>query len=104
MADKAEESPDFIELNESFFDESRNLGVVVENLRGLSDATKIQETLRQGKIVVLRIKALRETDINELKRSVDRLKKTITASDGDIAGVDEDLLILTPSFAKVYRG
>jgi len=50
------------------------------------------------------IKDLRKKDINELKRAVERLKKTCTAMNGDIVGVDEDFLIITPQFAKIYRG
>jgi SepF-like predicted cell division protein (DUF552 family) len=51
-----------------------------------------------------KIKELRERDINELKRSVDKLRKTCSAMSGDIVGVDEDFLIITPSFAKIFRG
>lgn len=102
---KPEGTPeDRVELDESLFHEERNVSVAVENLRSFSDAEKIQEMVREGKIVFLRIKELRENDINELKRAVERLKKTISASDGDIVGVDEDVLIICPPFAKVFRG
>ena len=40
----------------------------------------------------------------ELKRAVDKLKKTCVAMDGDIIGVDEDFLVLTPNYAKIWRG
>ena len=52
----------------------------------------------------LKIKELRETDINELKRSVDKLRKTCIAMSGDMVGLDEDFLVITPNFARVYRG
>ena len=47
---------------------------------------------------------MRERDISELKRSVDRIRKTCMAMGGDIVGVDEDFLIVCPSYARIYRG
>ncbi len=93
-----------VELDENIFKEDRNLAVVVENLKEFSDVERIQDMVREGKLVFLRIRGMRETDINELKRSVERLKKTINASDGDIVGVDEDVLICCPPNARVFRG
>ncbi len=95
---------DRIELDENVFKEERNVSVGVENLTAFSDVERIQEKFREGKLIFLRIKEMRENDINELKRSVERLKKTINASDGDIVGVDEDVLIVCPPFARVFRG
>jgi len=102
---KQPENPeDRVELDEDAFKEERHFSVAVENLKAYSDAEKIQKMVREGKLVFLRIKELRENDINELKRSVERLKKTISASDGDIVGVDEDVLIICPPSARVFRG
>ena len=102
---KPQENPeDRVELDEEVFKEERSFSVAVENLKTYSDAEKIQQMVREGKLVFLRIKEMRENDINELKRAVERLKKTINASDGDIVGVDEDILIVCPNNARVYRG
>ena len=95
---------DRIELDEDSFKEERQVSVAVENLKAFSDAERIQGMVREGKLVFLRIKEMRENDINELKRAVERLKKTINASDGDIVGVDEDVLIVCPPNARVFRG
>lgn len=95
---------DRVELDENVFKEERNVSVAIENLKAYSDAERIQEMVREGKVVFLRIKEMRNNDINELKRSVEKLKKTINASDGDIVGVEEDLLICCPNTAKVFRG
>jgi len=39
----------------------------------------------------------------ELKRVVNKLRKTCDAIDGDIAGFGEDWLVATPNFASVDR-
>lgn len=99
---KEEVSEEFIELEEK--KEERKVNVKIETINDFSDSERIQQLLREGSIVFLRIRDLRERNISELKRVVDRLRKTCMAMDGDIVGVDEDYLILTPSFARVYRG
>ncbi|MEM5797410.1 MAG: cell division protein SepF [Candidatus Aenigmatarchaeota archaeon] len=102
---KSKQTPQELhELSEDAFKEERNFSVAVETLKAFSDAERIQEMVREGKLVFLRIKEMRENDINELKRAVEKLKKTIAASDGDIVGVDEDVLIVCPQNARVYRG
>jgi SepF-like predicted cell division protein (DUF552 family) len=96
------EEAEFLELEEK--PEEKQINVRIEKLSGFLDSEKIQEFLREGNIVFLRIKELREKDISELQRAVNKLRKTCAAMDGDIVGVSEDYLILTPSFARVYRG
>jgi hypothetical protein len=46
---------------------------------------------------------LKEKDLTELKRSINKLKKTCDAVDGDIAGFGDDYIVVAPSFAKIYR-
>ena len=101
---KAGNPEEFIELDEKSAKEEGKVGVRIESLRDFSDTERIQAMVRDGNVVFLRIKDLRGKDMGELKRSVEKLKKTCSAMNGDIAGVDEDFLILTPKFARVYRG
>ena len=61
-------------------------------------------SLREGyTIALINIKPLKDKDIVELKRVVNKLKKTCDAIEGDIAGFGEDWIVVTPSFAHVYR-
>ena len=46
---------------------------------------------------------LKDKDIIELKRAVNKLKKTCDAIEGDIAGFGDDWIVVTPSFAQVHR-
>ncbi|MAF50846.1 MAG: hypothetical protein CMH64_02025 [Nanoarchaeota archaeon] len=60
--------------------------------------------LREGyTIALVNIKPLKDKDIVELKRAVNKLKKTCDAIEGDIAGFGEDWIVATPSFASVHR-
>jgi len=75
----------------------------VDRLNSYADSDRIQRKVREGNIVLARIKELKDKDINELKRAISRIQKTCTAINGDIAGVADGWLIVTPSFARVNR-
>ncbi|UCD04161.1 MAG: cell division protein SepF [Candidatus Woesearchaeota archaeon] len=73
-------------------------------LSSFADIKGILDAIREGRtIALINIAPLKEQDTVELKRAIDKLKKTIKANEGDIAGIGESWLIATPSFAKVYR-
>lgn len=73
-------------------------------LEDFSDIKPIVDSLRQGyTIALVNIAPLKEKDLVELKRAVNKLKKTVDALDGDIAGVSDDFIVAVPGFAEVYR-
>ena len=73
-------------------------------LDDFSDVKDILDVLREGyTIVLINIKPLRDKDLVELKRAINKLKKTCDANEGDIAGFGEDWIAITPSFARIYR-
>lgn len=82
---------------------TEKVGIRVDKLNDFEDSDRILKSLRNGNIIFLKIKGLKEKDMGELKRAVDRLKKTVLANNGDIAGVEQDWLILTPTHANVVR-
>jgi len=102
LSTKSEKGEDFVEVSPA--PEDSNISVKIDSLASYTDTDRVQQSLREGTVIFLRIRDLREKDINELKRSVEKLRKTITAMNGDVVGVDEDFLVLTPQFAKIYRG
>lgn len=95
---------EYIEIDKSFLVEEEKVRVRVENLKAVGDVERIQDLIRTGNIVFLRIKDLKAKNLNDLKRAVDRLRKTCVAMNGDIVGIDEDYIVLCPSFARVFRG
>ena len=69
-----------------------------------SDVKPILDSLREGYTVCLvNIKPLKEKDLVELKRAINKIKKTTDAVGGDIAGFGDDYIVATPSFAEIYR-
>ena len=65
----------------------------------------ILDALREGHTIALvNIKPLKDKDLVELKRAINKLKKTCDAIEGDIAGFGENWIAAVPSFAYIYRG
>lgn len=73
-------------------------------INDFQDIKPALDSLREGyTIALVNIRPLKEKDIVELKRAVNKLKKTCDALNGDIAGFGEDWIVATPSFAQVHR-
>lgn len=78
--------------------------IKVRKLRNFSDIDIATQDLSTGNVVILDIKPLAEKNINELKLAIDEIKEIVKSMNGDIAGLSEYLLILTPSSIKIDRG
>ena len=100
-----QEGETYVEVNVMDSQERKTgtMGIRIERLTEFSDTDRILKHIRKGSVIFLKIKDLREKDMGELKRAVDKLKKTVVANNGDIAGVESDWLILTPEYAAVER-
>ena len=99
------ESEEYVEidLNASQPNDSK---VIVKPfvLREFDDINAILNSLREGyTIAVIDIKPLKTKDIIELKRAIAKIKKTIDAIEGKIAGFGENIIIATPQFADIHR-
>ena len=101
--DKGEEDYVEIDLN-SVEQKQENVIVKPFVLRTFDDTNDVLNSLREGfTIAVIDIKPLKTKDIIELKRSISKIKKTIEALEGSIAGFGDNIIIATPSFAKIHR-
>lgn len=73
-------------------------------LEDFDDVKPVLDSLREGyTIALVNIKPLKDKDLVELKRAINKLKKTADAIEGEIAGFGDDFLVVTPSFASIYR-
>ena len=73
-------------------------------LEDFSDVKQVLDSLRDGYTVSLvNIRPLKDKDLVELKRAINKLKKTCDAINGDIAGFGDDYIVVTPGFAEIYR-
>jgi SepF-like predicted cell division protein (DUF552 family) len=83
--------------------QSGKISIAIENLEEFSDTDRIMKAIRDGHIIFVKIKAMKDKDMGELKRSVEKLKKTVMANNGEITGVDSDWLLITPEHAALAK-
>lgn len=96
---------DYVQIDNSG-KQAGNAKVIVRPfvLEDFSDTKIILDSLRnQDTVALINIQPLKDKDIVELKRSINKLKKTVDAIGGDIAGFGDDYIVITPSFATIWR-
>ena len=94
-------SPDFIEIDLEQEKSDSKILIKTFVLKVYEDVNPILNALREGyTIAVIDIKHLKSKDVIELKRAISKIKKTVDALDGKIAGFGENTVIATPS--KVF--
>ncbi|MCL6500793.1 MAG: cell division protein SepF [Candidatus Pacearchaeota archaeon] len=99
------ESPDYIEIDVGREEKKNKIVVRPFVLKSFDDVNKILEILREGyTIALIDIKPLKQKDLVELKRAVSKLKKTVEALEGNLAGFGENVIVATPTFVDIYRG
>lgn len=74
---------------------------ILKTTEGVDD---VLNALREGyTIAVIDIKPLKSKDVVELKRAISKIKKTVEALEGSIAGFGDNTIIATPAFAHIHK-
>ena len=96
------EESEFIEIDLEHERSESKISVTTFTLNVYEDINPILNALRTGySIAVIDIKPLKSKDVIELKRAISKIKKTVEALDGKIAGFGDNTVIATPS--KVFE-
>ena len=100
-----EDNDDYLEIDlDSVKTEDSKVSVKPFVLRQFDDVNHVLNALREGyTIAVVDIKPLKTKDVIELKRAVSKIKKTVDALEGSIAGFGDNTIIATPQFAEIHR-
>lgn len=95
---------DYLEIDLGKEEQEQKVFVKLFALKDYEEVNNILNSLREGyTIAVVDIKTLRQRDPIELKRAISKIKKTSDAMEGNIAGFGENVVIITPSFAKIHK-
>jgi len=95
-------SSEFIEIDMDSEKSDSKILIKTFVLKTYEDINPILNALREGyTIAVIDIKTLKSKDVVELKRAISKIKKTVEALEGKIAGFGENTVIATPS--KVFE-
>jgi len=106
MFDESEQG--YVELGtESGIESGAKLMVRPFVIEEFEQIKPILDALRErnpATIALINIKPLKDKDLVELKRAINKLKKTCDALDGDIAGFGDNWIAAVPKGAYIYRG
>ena len=95
---------EYVEIDVSREEKEKKVVVKLFVLKKYDDVNEILDALREGyTIAVIDIRTLKKKDSVELKRAVSKIKKTVSALGGSIAGFTENTVIATPSFANISK-
>lgn len=93
----------FVELDAQTVEDDQKVVIRAVTLKEYKDVEDVQRHLRDNCIVWVNIKPLKNKDMADLKRAVNRVKKTVKAVNGDMAGVDEEWIVVCPEYATIER-
>lgn len=97
--------PKYVEVEWSEKPENTGEYVRVVTINEFGDIENVLDYLRdRNNILILKIKPRLIQEKMELKRALKRIQRTTAAIGGDIAGVKEDIILVTPPSVKIYRG
>ena len=98
------DAEDYVELGHEGSAERSKIIVRRFVLDDFDDIRHILDALREGvTIALINMQPLKEKDMVELKRAINKLKKTCDAIEGDIMGFGDDYIVAVPGIAQIYR-
>lgn len=104
-------SDDYLSISEGEFTskgsyhEDKVLDVKVFVLDDYDNIREILDVIRSEKTMCLiDIHLLRNKDPDELRRAVDKLKKTIEAVNGELVGFHENWILAAPKNVHIHKG
>jgi SepF-like predicted cell division protein (DUF552 family) len=101
--EKIEEFMDAAEMeNVDVLHEAADFYVKPFNLESEQDINTIAEELKQRNIILLNVSNLKRNEA-KLKMIIDNLKNHVNKINGDIARIDENRILLTPSKVKIVK-
>jgi uncharacterized protein len=72
-------------------------------IRDISDVHSIQEDIKKGMILILRVTPLAQKDVEQLRKVVEELYSIAKNAGADIARLGEERIIVAPSSIKIWK-
>ena len=79
------------------------LKIKIHEPSDFEDVVSIKGDIRAGDIILVNIKALKQNDMDTLKKIVDQLKRTCAAVDGNITGIGENYIAIMPKNVQLHK-
>lgn len=104
LSGSTESGDEYLEIDVTQEAPDKKIFVKLYTLKVYEEVNDILNSIREGyTIAMIDIKPIRQKDSIELKRAIAKIKKTMDALGGSVAGFGENIIIVTPPFAKVHK-
>lgn len=95
---------EYIEVREDKGKQKEKLKIKYFIINDYNDIKGIIDYVREGNAIIFaNIKPLRNRDLTELKRAIQKIRKTCEAVGGDIVGLEENFILVYPDFVTVSK-
>lgn len=102
-----EESNEYVELEVDQKDKPlAKMYVKYFALVKFEDSGSVLNDIRSGStLLFIKIRDIKEKGgIEELKRTISKIKRSADAAEAQVVGIDEDYILVVPNFVKVEKG
>lgn len=72
-------------------------------IRDSSDIHSINEDIKKGMVLILRVTPLAQKDVEQLRKLVEELYSIAKVSNAEIARLGEERIIVTPASVKIWK-
>lgn len=104
MAHAAGEGHEFVELDWDSAATGERLVFRTIDVERYVDVDKVVDSLRDKRsIILMRIKTKMANDKTEVRRAIRRVQKSVYAVGGDIIGLSEEMILVTPPIVRIER-
>ena len=79
------------------------LTVRIENVTGLGDVERVAGYIKQGNVVLIKVRDLQKKDVGLFQTSLQKMKRLSTQFNWDMVALQEGYIIMTPNFARIER-
>ena len=98
----ASREQDYTELVEES-EIANKLQIIVDRIESFTDSDRVIRNLREGKVTFAKIGEFKNTNIDELRRTVAKIKTICRSLDGEIVSVSNEWLIVAPPRAMITK-
>ncbi len=84
-------------------EEQKRVRIMIEKLENYAAADRITKKLREGNIVIVKVKELKDSNLDELKHAVSKMRTVCSSMQGDIVGIGDEWILLTPPTARIEK-
>jgi len=100
--DEKDDIEEYLELPLEI-EQQQHVKIMIEKMDTYGSVDRVLRKVREGHIVVAQIKHLRDQDMGQLKAAVSKIKAISENIGGDVVGVGDEWIVVTPATVKIER-